>query len=453
MKIGAGMNHIVPVNTHNNALSLKPNKDGEAGDVAFDFAGLLFDMVDVGANIEVPGEPELLLDEDVVMLEPDLVALVQSSIMPIANNPEIEKQIATPEVDLDVAIQDLIQWQDLKAGAIENLPNPEVELLNDIVNQKTENLTTNLKGYARENVVPIANNLIQQVNDKIDAIIVNNDDVEIELNIDWTPINPVSDNDNKIELIVPKVMQDAPEKELEELLLSEIARPEVGEKISELALDPVPVRDDSKKPIKLMEISEPKEFVPVEPKESFSLPNKIKFDDIDNNFENLEIKPLPVNDNKEVVQAPKPRQMEKMPTVTEQIKFVIDQSVAKGDSKILLKLYPEELGKLEISFDKTADEVKVSFLVEKSETLDLLQAEIGSLEKVLSYAGIKSENTKFNFDLMPQFHNFEQNQQMAQNNNRYKNSIEDETVENGKNLLEITANYYHFSDERVDIRI
>ncbi|MFI3241065.1 MAG: flagellar hook-length control protein FliK [Alphaproteobacteria bacterium] len=98
--------------------------------------------------------------------------------------------------------------------------------------------------------------------------------------------------------------------------------------------------------------------------------------------------------------------------VIEQVKVNITKSAVKGVDVIDISLKPEELGKLSIKMEmnKKDGSVEVHIVASSRETMELLQKDMSSLQKVFEDAGFKLSDNSLSFS-----HQQENNQE---NNNR-----------------------------------
>ena len=86
--------------------------------------------------------------------------------------------------------------------------------------------------------------------------------------------------------------------------------------------------------------------------------------------------------------------------VSDQVQVHIRQAVADGMDKVMVRLDPPELGRLE--FKLSVDDnglTRVSVLADKAETLDLLRADTRGLERALQAAGLKTDSSGLEFNL------------------------------------------------------
>ncbi len=78
----------------------------------------------------------------------------------------------------------------------------------------------------------------------------------------------------------------------------------------------------------------------------------------------------------------------------------IVRAANNGRTRFEIRLDPPELGRIDVKLDIADDgQVRTHLIVEKSETLDLLQRDGRSLERALQQAGLKSEDGSLQFSL------------------------------------------------------
>ncbi|MET3924158.1 flagellar hook-length control protein FliK [Devosia sp. 2618] len=83
-----------------------------------------------------------------------------------------------------------------------------------------------------------------------------------------------------------------------------------------------------------------------------------------------------------------------------QLAFEIARQVTDGNTRFQIRLDPADLGKIDVRLDiDTSGHVKARLVVEKSETLDLMQRDQRGLEKALQQAGLDSNKTSLEFSL------------------------------------------------------
>jgi flagellar hook-length control protein FliK len=80
--------------------------------------------------------------------------------------------------------------------------------------------------------------------------------------------------------------------------------------------------------------------------------------------------------------------------------FEIARQVHAGSNKFQIRLDPADLGRVDVSLDIDKNgTVNARLVVEKMETLDLMQRDQRSLEKALQQAGLDSSKTNLEFSL------------------------------------------------------
>ena len=84
----------------------------------------------------------------------------------------------------------------------------------------------------------------------------------------------------------------------------------------------------------------------------------------------------------------------------EQVAIQIYKAASGGSDRIRIKLYPAELGRIDVKLQFAGDgAVKVVVTAEKSDTLDLLLRDSRTLERALQDAGLKTDSHSLNFNL------------------------------------------------------
>jgi flagellar hook-length control protein FliK len=95
--------------------------------------------------------------------------------------------------------------------------------------------------------------------------------------------------------------------------------------------------------------------------------------------------------------------------------FEIARQVHAGSNKFQIRLDPADMGRVDVSLDIDKNgTVNARLVVEKMETLDLMQRDQRSLEKALQQAGLDSSKTNLEFSL-------KQNPSGQQNNGKSDN--------------------------------
>jgi hypothetical protein len=83
-----------------------------------------------------------------------------------------------------------------------------------------------------------------------------------------------------------------------------------------------------------------------------------------------------------------------------QVAFEIVRQVQQGVSKFQIRLDPPELGRVDVNLDMDkSGQVNAKLIVERSETLDLLQRDQRALERALAQAGLDTSKTNLEFSL------------------------------------------------------
>lgn len=135
--------------------------------------------------------------------------------------------------------------------------------------------------------------------------------------------------------------------------------------------------------------------------------------------------------------------------VADQVKVGVTQAVREGVDRITIQLNPHELGRVEVNLDIVADGLSyVSFFVEKQETIDLLQRDARSLERMLQEAGIHADAGSMEFNLRQESQSKEPWDEVATDT-----SGNDEVEASARSTNELsTSVYVHLVSDRVDIR-
>ena len=83
-----------------------------------------------------------------------------------------------------------------------------------------------------------------------------------------------------------------------------------------------------------------------------------------------------------------------------QLAFELVRQVNEGNTRFQMRLDPPELGKIDVRLDIDASgQVNAKLIVERAETLDLMQRDQRGLEKALQQAGLDSAKTNLEFSL------------------------------------------------------
>lgn len=134
--------------------------------------------------------------------------------------------------------------------------------------------------------------------------------------------------------------------------------------------------------------------------------------------------------------------------VAEQVHVALKQAVREGVDQITVQLMPEELGRIEVKLELGQDAVtRVSFLVDKQHTFDLIQRDAAQLERMLQDAGVRADAGSMQFNL----------RQESQSKEPFAN-MDDEEDEGGTRSVSSlgktelsTQTYLHLVSDRVDI--
>ena len=91
------------------------------------------------------------------------------------------------------------------------------------------------------------------------------------------------------------------------------------------------------------------------------------------------------------------------PQIIKQMSVEITSGIKKGDTDIKIQLRPDHLGKVEVKLEISKDGlVKGLVMVDKPETLELLQRDSRALERSLQDAGLKTDSNSLSFALNDQ---------------------------------------------------
>lgn len=134
--------------------------------------------------------------------------------------------------------------------------------------------------------------------------------------------------------------------------------------------------------------------------------------------------------------------------VAEQVHVALKQAVREGVDQITVQLMPEDLGRIEVKLELGQDAVtRVSFLVDKQHTFDLIQRDAAQLERMLQDAGVRADAGSMQFNL----------RQESQSKEPFAN-MDDEEDEGGTRSVSSlgktelpTQTYLHLVSDRVDI--
>lgn len=99
---------------------------------------------------------------------------------------------------------------------------------------------------------------------------------------------------------------------------------------------------------------------------------------------------------------------------TEQVMVQVRKGLKEGNSKIEIRMQPEELGKVHVKIETAHDGAsKITVTAERRETLDMLQRDSRSLERALQDTGLKTDSSSLSFNLRGDNSQQQQQQQQA----------------------------------------
>ncbi len=92
-------------------------------------------------------------------------------------------------------------------------------------------------------------------------------------------------------------------------------------------------------------------------------------------------------------------------SAADQVSIRLIQSLHEGRKAVQIHLNPSELGSIDVSMQWQGDRLTAHFVVDRPETLDLLQRDIKILEQSLGDSGFSSDNGGLSFSLRQQMEN------------------------------------------------
>ena len=140
-------------------------------------------------------------------------------------------------------------------------------------------------------------------------------------------------------------------------------------------------------------------------------------------------------------------------TVADQVSVQIKKGAGAGLDKITIKLNPLELGRVDIKME-TNDQglTRALIVVERPETLDLLQRDARGLEKALQDSGLKTDSGSLNFSLhQDKQHNASRDQNGGQNGQMGQQDGQDQTDNNAPPEQQIARGPRHDGDLDISI--
>jgi flagellar hook-length control protein FliK len=92
-------------------------------------------------------------------------------------------------------------------------------------------------------------------------------------------------------------------------------------------------------------------------------------------------------------------------SAADQVSIRLIHSLHEGRKAVQIHLNPSELGSIDVSMQWQGDRLTAHFVVDRPETLDLLQRDIKILEQSLGDSGFSSDNGGLSFSLRQQMEN------------------------------------------------
>ncbi len=137
--------------------------------------------------------------------------------------------------------------------------------------------------------------------------------------------------------------------------------------------------------------------------------------------------------------------------LTEQIAVQIQKSVGQGLDRIKIQLKPAELGRVEIKLDVMQDgRVAASVIVDRPETLEMLQRDARGLQQALQDAGLKSDGANLSFNLSGR--GASDGQQSAEGNGG-PNGNQNENADSELAAIESETLHRRASDSMIDVEV
>jgi flagellar hook-length control protein FliK len=103
-------------------------------------------------------------------------------------------------------------------------------------------------------------------------------------------------------------------------------------------------------------------------------------------------------------------------SATDQVSIRLIRSLHEGGKAVQIHLHPSELGSIDIAIQWQGERLTAHFVVDRPETLDLLQRDIKILEQSLGDSGFSSDNGGLSFSLRQQMEN--QGERRSSNSNQ-----------------------------------
>ena len=136
---------------------------------------------------------------------------------------------------------------------------------------------------------------------------------------------------------------------------------------------------------------------------------------------------------------------------SQQVALQIHKAVTDGVDRLTMQLQPERLGGIEISLDlSTGGRVSANIIVDRPETLNLLQRDARGLEQALGSAGLDADGGSLNFSLRQQ----EQQAGGSHHQSGTRNQDEDDGAITASSEIILDAGRTHrVADGRLDISV
>lgn len=109
------------------------------------------------------------------------------------------------------------------------------------------------------------------------------------------------------------------------------------------------------------------------------------------------------SEHRAVLTQPTPHSPANHAPAAEQVHVAIQRATKEGIDQLTIQLDPADLGRVEVKMATGADgETRLSFVVEKADTMDALARDARSLERALQDAGVKADAGNMQFNLRQQ---------------------------------------------------
>lgn len=130
-------------------------------------------------------------------------------------------------------------------------------------------------------------------------------------------------------------------------------------------------------------------------------------------------------------------------SATQMVAAHISKAAQNGETKnITLKLDPPELGRVEVRLEFGKDKsVKAHMVVEKPETLLMLQRDASALERALQNAGLETDSSSLNYQMADNSHAFDSNGREHGQGGQAGNSASNSADAGDEDLIETTLTW------------